>query len=81
MDDKELLTKHVGGDLIALEAKHYNAGATMYYNGVKSKIWEGQFTFQSIKKFRQGTLLDWVNNLDEFSYDIEAPTSYFWVSL
>ena len=53
----------------------------MYYNGVKSKIWEGQFTFQSIKKFRQGTLLDWVNNLDEFSYDIEAPTSYFWVSL
>ena len=53
----------------------------MYYNGVKSKIWEGQFTFQSIKNFRQGTLLDWVNDLDEFSYDIEAPISYFWVSL
>ena len=74
MVDEELLTKLATGDLIALEEKHYNTCGTMYYNRVKSKIREEQPTFQGIKKFRYSALLDLENDLEEFRYDIEAPT-------
>ena len=46
----------------------------MCYNRVKSKIQEKRSTFQSNKKFRCSALLDLVNDLAEFRYDIEAPT-------
>ena len=52
MNDKELLTKLDGGDLIWLEAKYQNTCGTMYYNRVKSKIREEHSTFLSTKKFR-----------------------------
>ena len=45
----------------------------MYYSRVKSKILEEQSTFRSIKKFRYSALLDLVNDLEHFRYDIEAP--------
>ena len=64
----------MGGDLIALEAKYHNKCWSMCYNRVKSKIQEKRSTFQSNKKFRCSALLDLVNDLAEFRYDIEAPT-------
>ena len=79
MDDKEFLTKLAGGDLIALEAKYHNKRGTMYYNHVKSKIQEEQSIFQSIKKFRYSALLDLVNDLAGFRYDIEAPKFPLWI--
>ena len=73
MDDKELLTKLAGGDLIALEAKYHSTCGTMYYNRVKAKIREERSTFRSIQKLRYNALLDLVNDLEEFRYDMEAP--------
>lgn len=63
MDNKEILTKLAGGDLIASEAKYHNTYGTMYSNSIKSKIQGEQSTFQSIKKFRYSALLDLVNEL------------------
>lgn len=60
--------------MIASEAKYHNTYGTMYSNSIKSKIQGEQSTFQSIKKFRYSALLDLVNELGEFCYDIEAPT-------
>ena len=79
MDDKEFLTKLAGGDLIVLEAKYHNKPRTIYYNHVKSKIQEEQSTFQSIKKLRYSALLDLVNDLAGFRYDIEAPKFPLWI--
>lgn len=38
MNDTELLTKLVRGDLIALEVKYCNHCTLMYCNGVRSKL-------------------------------------------
>ena len=38
MNDTELLTKLVAGDLIALEAKYHTSSALMYRNRVRSKL-------------------------------------------
>ena len=71
MDDKELLTKLAGGDLIALEAKYHSTCGVMYFNRVKTKIRGPNSTFRSVQNFKEMALHDLINDLEEY-HDTDA---------
>ena len=71
MDDKELLTKLAGGDLIALEAKYHSTCGVMYFNRVKTKIRGQNSTFRSMRNFKEMALQDLINDLEEYRYDTD----------
>ena len=74
MNDTELLTKLVAGDLIALEAKYHSSCALMYRNRVRSKLRQSKPTTvaQTIQKFEHQALLKLVSALEVHRYDTGA---------
>ena len=74
MNDSELLTKLVAGDLIALEAKYHSNCVLMYRNRVRSKIRQSKpsTTAEKMQKLEHQALLKLVSELEVYRYDTDA---------
>ena len=74
MNDSELLTKLVAGDLIALEAKYHSTCVLAYRNRVRSKIRQNRpaTMAEKMQKLEHQALLKLVSELEVHRYDTDG---------